>query len=271
MDWSYFDATLVLTTTTQDAGDRQALQDHLVEAGLGHAVLCPVAPRLGSNTARPENTLLDIIRYTDNTTTSVTREVASNHMKLIRRALDSNAERVLVMEDDVRFDVASTRKWLPHILGWMRKHPDWVAFNFGAIAFPYFPVAKGVASVRRPLLMHAYAMTRNGMVLALQAYARTPEKHLEITMTAAMPWHVAMPPIAFQARAPAMFTQAIEKLPARVSAAIKTMPFRKFCLLYFETSHLVMPMFVVLVVVFVGVFCWPRVAQRCRQQWPPLA
>ena len=236
--WDYFDKALCLTTT--NATDLETVTQGFKMVGLNHVKLCPVAPRIGINRARPENTLLDILKYKDNTTTSVTREVAKNHISLIQKAYDDPETKVLLLlEDDACFDPVMTTRYLPRIVQWMKKS-HWTAFNFGAIAFPYIPVRSGVGLARRPLLMHAHALTREGMLRVLRAFCHDPTQHLELLVSNAMDGrmtHVAMPPICFQLRPPAMFQHGIEKLPKPLSTYIETLTFKQFCELYYRATH----------------------------------
>jgi hypothetical protein len=236
--WSFFDRAFCITVPGNE-GRVSATLRGFGTIGLDHVrvVEFPRAAEsvLGSNRNRgPDDVgLLDLLTFSEKTKGPLAKELARNHSEVIRMAYTEGAQHVLVFEDDARFDPARVRTYLPRIVTYLRTNP-YACFNFGALSTLPFrgPVIPGVAVAWRPWLGHAYALSRKGMARYLShCYERAGRiGHPDATLVDALPtgYLVACPALCFQSEPPALFTQAMKRLPRLLSAPLSSVPFETF-------------------------------------------
>ena len=237
--WLYFESVGCITIDPHSKRIKD-LKKNLRSVGLYHArihVFEKVAP--SNLAAEPEQTTLaQICAYGKSTVGPVGSELAKSHVKIIREAYESGMATVVVLEDDAQFDVERTANVLPNVVPWLMGH-SWDILNFGAIEFPIpvrIPIAKGIAMALKPLLGHAYALSRAGMKKALDMWdSKQPTLHIDKMFASLFKqYHVVQPPISFQTEKPALFRQAMEKLPRCVSEVVNRGTFEHFCKRYHQ-------------------------------------
>jgi hypothetical protein len=243
-EWQFFDRAVCITIDPASQRVRELQQNFqavgLVHCELLHVPRCVQSSNVGLN---EDTTIVDIMRHGHRTFGHLARDLVNHHVNAVRRLYDAGCARALIFEDDARFDVRRTRSQLSKTIQWLQAH-DWDIFNFGAIAFPCpvcVPVGKFVAVARRPLLAHAYALSRSGMERLLTYWHVNggPDMHADkLLATALSPYHVAHPPICFQSVKPALFRQALTVMPGAVARLLDKGSFQDFCLRYLWLTHL---------------------------------
>lgn len=153
----------------------------------------------------------------------VAKDIAKNHMAMIRDAHDSGEECVLFLEEDARLDNASLSR-LKGVNEWLQHSSSWDIFFLGYCNWPLvasFFVTTNVVKLWSPLAAHAYILNRRGMQKILN-YTENGQKlsqHVD-KIYATMPLlqrYGMFPMIAFQSKEPALFTKACDKLNINIS------------------------------------------------------
>ena len=239
--WSFFDRAFCITVPGNEKrvnsmlrGFRTIGLNHVRVTKFPRAAESALGKDDGNRNKGPDDlSLLDLLTFSDKTKGPLAKELARNHSEVIRRAYTEGAEHVLVLEDDAIFDADRVRTYLPRVVRYLRTHP-YACFNFGALStFPFRgPVAPGVAVAWRPWLGHAYALSRHGMSRYLAyCYERASRiGHADATLVEALStgYLVAFPALCFQSEPPALFTQALEKLPSVLSEPLRSVSFETF-------------------------------------------
>lgn len=255
--WLFFQKAVCITIDTHSPRIQQ-LHENFAAVGLSHYELLLVPRSLQtSNVGVGKTSILDIFQHGQRTCGHLARDLVCHHMNVVKQLYQDGHERVLIFEDDASFDVPATLQGLPHILRWLTTH-EWDIFNLGAIAFPYpfcLPVAKNVALAPHPLLAHAYALSRAGMLRLLRYWEALDARdvHADKLLALAFPrYHVANPPLCFQSEKPALFRQAMTLLPPPLRECVDAGSFREFCLRYLRLSQVLCVGLLLLLVFLIG-------------------
>jgi len=178
----------------------------------------------------------------------VAKDIAHNHMAMVRDAHDTGEERVLFLEEDARIEEAPISR-LKGVNDWLRNSPSWDIFFLGYCNWPMvasFFVTTNVVRLWSPLAAHAYVLNRRGMqkILNYTENGKKLSQHVD-KMYATMPLlqrYGMFPMIAFQSKEPALFTKACDKLNVNVS--MKTL-----CIIN-QYLSLVIPLLIIGMIVF---------------------
>ena len=98
--------------------------------------------------------------------------IAWNHLSLIKNAYYNNKQSILIFENDAEFKLPFNFIQLQATIEWLKKN-KWDIFYFGYCPIiPYITKqSEYIVKIHKPLLGHAYALSRSGMKQVLtQSY-----------------------------------------------------------------------------------------------------
>jgi len=254
--WSFFDSIQCITVDTASKRVKQ-LKQNLKENGVNNYKLIKFE-RASDKTLRNKKSasFIGILQHGEETFGQIASSLFINHVSIIADSYARGFRNVLILEDDARFNLKMTQRYLPCIINKLEAL-DWKIVNFGAMDFPCpfrMPFSDGLAIAPTPLLAHCYALSRSGMACVLRSLK--PKMHIDKLYSNMFPvYFVANPPICFQSEAPGLFEQAIEKMPAFMQF-LNEMPFEKVHIAY----HVCMRAFEVVLIALIAflVYLWLR-------------
>jgi len=151
----------------------------------------------------------------DNTCQSLTK----NHLRLIKESYDKGHQRILIFEDDARWNKPLDKNKLKRSLQWIEENdPD--IFFFGYVSYPNVlgrSVNKDIVQTFNPLLSHAYILNRKAMNFILNDYNKIIEENIAIDnyyayYTSKMKKYAVFPSLNYQCAEPYYFKKTKEAL-----------------------------------------------------------
>lgn len=178
-----------------------------------------------SNAGNFTKSFMSIIRH--NTVDDTARDIAANHIAMIRLAREKGWHSCLFLEDDAEFDKISREKE-HRAQSWLSKN-QWDMFYLGYCPWPIlFSVltTRDIVRVFSPLTTHAYALSRDGMDKVLMHVEKVgcDKDHIDklYAQVPLMKRYALFPMVSFQNQDPALYVKACDYLRLSV-------PFRSLC------------------------------------------
>ena len=87
-----------------------------------------------------------------------------HHIDIIKKAYANPLKkRILIFEDDARFNMPFNFKKIKKVLNWLEKNDQCEILYFGSLAFLSYPVNSYILKTHKPYLIHCYCLNRSGM------------------------------------------------------------------------------------------------------------
>ena len=163
------------------------------------------------NNGNKNFSLWSAFNHTSNDETS--KNIALNHLTAIREAYYSNKESILIFENDAEFKLPFNFIQLQSIIEWL-KNNQWNIFYFGYCpVLPYITKqADYIVKIHKPLLGHAYALSRSGMKRVLTQSYLLGNTHIDKFYTQLFTnMYGAYPILNFQNIEPAIYRRIKKK------------------------------------------------------------
>ena len=94
----------------------------------------------------------------------VCNDAGRHHVEIIKTTYtDPKKERVLIFEDDARFEMPFDSDKMKKILKWLKKNERCEILYFGSLPFLSYPVNSYILRAYKPYLIHCYCLNRAGM------------------------------------------------------------------------------------------------------------
>jgi len=94
----------------------------------------------------------------------VCKDAGRHHIDIIKKTYAKpDKNRILIFEDDARFDMLFNSKKIKKILGWLEKNDQCNILYLGSLPFLSYPVNSYILKTYKPYLIHCYCLNRSGM------------------------------------------------------------------------------------------------------------
>ena len=100
---------------------------------------------------------------------NICEDTGKHHLDIIKKKYKNPLiNRILILEDDARFELPLNTKKIKKILNWLKHNKEWDILYFGSLPFLAYPVNNYILKTYKPYLIHCYCVNRSGMKKILQ-------------------------------------------------------------------------------------------------------
>lgn len=244
--WKFVGSVFILTT--KDSALKKDIQEHLTNAGFGDFQFFETIPAKKRINNGSGNKPLKNALFNNTECDEVCSNITSNHFSMIEKAYNLGLNRILILEDDARFDMPINIDKLKRVETWLNEN-DWDIFYFGSCPWPvmiYIPYSRDIVKTPSPQLAHSYLLNRKGMEKVLKHKDRRDFQIDVLLSKIDMLKFAIFPSICFQCVDPALYRQT--KIP---------IPFRKISTTM-EYISLLAPLVLVIIIVYAIYYCLRR-------------
>ncbi len=167
--WSLFDSVEVITVPGSDrmAGLKENLKAALFDM---EDVTINTFERVKKKTPKSYSMFSVPFVKDDSCCDEVCKDAGRHHVEIIKKNYaDPKKKRILIFEDDARFDMPFNSKKIKKILGWLKENDQCDILYFGSLPFLSYPVNSYILKTYKPYLIHCYCLNRSGMKKILDA------------------------------------------------------------------------------------------------------
>lgn len=206
--WNFFDAIYILSI--QKSKRISLLKEHLKDICMYNPIVFEFIPaKKKVNNVKKTNqsyNTINIFKHTLIDETSI--NIAHNHFKLIEHAYYQGLNNVLILEDDIRFQLPFNMFELQNALNWIQER-DWDMFYLGYILYPQlygFLKAPNIIELNKHYLAHSYALSRRGMKKIITSKYHYQNQHIDKWYSElSLQKYGIYPSICFQEKGPALY------------------------------------------------------------------
>jgi hypothetical protein len=179
------------------------------------------------NEGKMDCSMLEILNHSN--INNVSMDIFKNHIDIMKNALQSNYNCVMILEDDASFPNWNEQKW-QKIQNWLSSNKNWDIFYLGYCSWPSLfsiLVNRDIVRLFAPLCLHGYIINKQGIQkileqLEMKDYAKLYHVDKYIGYKAPLKKFGAFPMICFQKECPALYLKACDKMGVRFQ-------FKNFC------------------------------------------
>ena len=161
--WSIFDSIEVITVpeSTRMAGlieNLEAAQFNMKDVNIN------TFERVKTNTKKNYSMFTVPFIKTDCCCDDVCKDTGRHHIDIIKKAYANPLKkRILIFEDDARFNMPFNFKKIKKVLNWLEKNDQCEILYFGSLPFLSYPVNSYILKTHKPYLIHCYCLNRSGI------------------------------------------------------------------------------------------------------------